>query len=81
MDLFRFIGGANESGQKIPMTTPVYMGQYEDSDREMMAFVMPLDMSADEVPEPLNKDLTRVVFEAGRFAVYSYSGYTNDSLE
>ena len=41
MRLFKFIGGTNESKQKISMTTPVFM----EGEQNNMAFVMPANMS------------------------------------
>ena len=50
--LFNYIDGKNDRDEKIPMTAPVYMWQASTQDDEMMAFVMPSSMSADERPNP-----------------------------
>lgn len=66
--LFRFITGGNESGQKIAMTTPVFMSGGENT----MAFVMPGDLR--NVPRPNDASITVRELPAGRFAVLRFSG-------
>ena len=66
--LFRFISGGNEAGQKIAMTTPVFMAGGEST----MAFVMPEDLG--NVPRPTDGLVTVRQLPAGRFAVLRFSG-------
>ena len=54
MRLFDYISGENESNTKIPMTTPVF----EEREQNIMAFVMPADMTLDEVPVPNDSQVT-----------------------
>lgn len=70
--LFRFITGHNETRQKIAMTTPVFMSG--TASNAMMAFVMPANMKAREVPKPSDDSVVVGEFAAGRFAVLRYSG-------
>ena len=82
--LFRFITGGNEAGEKIAMTTPVFMSGSETN--ATMAFVMPAKMPAAEVPKPSDGSVTVREVAAGWFAVLRYSGGRNvkneaDSLE
>lgn len=70
--LFGFISGANEGGQKVSMTTPVFVSG-SDSNRTM-AFVMPAKVQAAGVPEPTEDSVSVREFSSGRFAVLRYSG-------
>ncbi len=70
--LFRFISGRNASGEKIPMTTPVFMG--EQAGNATMAFVMPAALKPDQVPRPDDAILTVREVPPGRFAVLRFSG-------
>lgn len=70
--LFRFITGANELKQKIPMTTPVLMSG--SGAEAKMAFVMPANMKASLIPKPSEPGVTVRVLPAGRFAVLRYHG-------
>ena len=72
MRLFRFISGANESRQKIAMTTPVFMSG--SATNPTMAFVLPAKMPTGEVPQPADGAVTVRELPAGRFAVLRYSG-------
>ncbi len=80
MRLFRYISGANEGGQKIAMTTPVFMeGEVGESDVSM-GFVMPKDVAAEGVPEPKGDGVTIRKREGGRFAVIRFSGRLNSRV-
>ena len=68
--LFRYISGANSDGEKIPMTTPVFMAGEEQS--RSMSFVMPANMKS--APEPKDPVLRVTTIPAGRFAVFGFSG-------
>lgn len=70
--LFRFITGGNEAKEKIAMTTPVFMSSGDT--QATMAFVMPAEMKADEVPKPSDSSVTVRELAAGRFAVLRFSG-------
>ena len=52
MKLFRYISGANESDQKISMTTPVFMENDKADSAVQMGFVMPKQIAEDGVPAP-----------------------------
>lgn len=77
--LFRFITGGNQTGQKIAMTTPVFMSG--GATNATMAFVMPAEMKAREVPKPSDGSVIVRELPAGRFAVLSYSGGRNAENE
>ena len=77
--LFRFISGRNEASQKIAMTTPVFMSGTDTN--ATMAFVMPAKMTAAQAPKPADASVKVRTIEAGRFAVYSFSGGRNPKKE
>jgi DNA gyrase inhibitor GyrI len=68
--LFRYISGGNADGEKIAMTTPVFMAGM-DSQRSM-SFVMPADMKS--TPAPSDSSVSVATIPAGRFAVFGFSG-------
>lgn len=70
--LFRFISGNNEAGQKISMTTPVFMDGAATS--RSMAFVMPAKLELARVPKPTDVAVGVREFPPGRFAVLRVSG-------
>merc|ERR1711990_367172 len=65
--------------EKIAMTTPVY--KYTDDEARQMAFVMPAEMSYDDMPQPSSRDGRMNQIESGRWAVYRYSGNANDQKD
>lgn len=71
MRLFRYISGANESQQKIAMTTPVFM---DDQDVSSMGFVIPKSVAAEGTPLPQSPEVTIHQRAGGRFAVIRFSG-------
>ena len=77
--LFQFISGRNEASQKIAMTTPVFMSGSDTN--ATMAFVMPAKMTAARAPKPADASVKVRTIEAGRFAVYSFSGGRNANNE
>tara|TARA_R110002049_G_scaffold182485_2_gene350317 strand:- start:48334 stop:49017 length:684 start_codon:yes stop_codon:yes gene_type:complete len=80
MKLFRYISGANESEQKISMTTPVFMQEsmVESGDKKdsavQMGFVMPKEVAVEGVPTPTGSDVNVRKRPGGRFAVLRFSG-------
>lgn len=72
MRLFRYISGANESGSKIAMTTPVFTDQ-AGSERKM-SFVVPRDVAAGTVPKASHELVAVATRPGGRFAVIRFSG-------
>jgi len=72
--LFKYISGNNEDGEKIAMTTPVYMENKKDS--QTMAFVLPAQYT-DTAPEPKGNGLRVYQSKAGYFAAIRYGGYSN----
>lgn len=77
--LFKYIQGGNQAELKIPMTTPVFMSAH-DSKRNM-AFVLPQQMAAESVPQPVDASVKVREMPAGRFAVLRFSGVRSAELE
>lgn len=80
MRLFRYISGANESEQKIAMTTPVFMeGEIGQSDVSM-GFVVPKDVASGEIPAPSGQGVEVRKREGGRFAVIRFAGQLDSQI-
>jgi hypothetical protein len=77
--LFRFITGSNEAKQNISMTTPVFMSG--SGSNATMAFVMPVKLTAAQVPKPVDGSVTVRELEPGQFAVLRFSGGRNAEKE
>ena len=80
MKLFRYISGANESGQKISMTTPVFMENDKAGKEVQMGFVMPREVAVEGVPVPTGNDVDVCKRKGGRFAVLRFSGRLSADL-
>ena len=80
MKLFRYISGANESEQKISMTTPVFMEKDKADSEVQMGFVMPKEVAARGVPTPTGKKVDVRKRAGGRFAVLRFSGRLDAKL-
>ena len=75
--LFRYISGGNAAEQKIPMTTPVFMGGGES--RRSMSFVLPENLESAPAPEDPAVRLAGI--PGGRFAVFGFSGSRSPEAE
>ena len=73
--LFKYISGNNVQQQKIAMTTPVHMDK--NTGKGSMEFVLPEKFNKDNTPLPLGNDVEVYQSEAGYFAAFKFSGYTN----
>jgi hypothetical protein len=80
MRLFQYISGANEGGQKIAMTTPVFMeGEIGKTDVSM-GFVMPKEVAAEGAPDPKGEGVKLRERKGGRFAVVRFPGKLDSKL-
>ena len=70
--LFAYISGANESKQKISMTTPVI--QIGTTGFWTIEFVLPRYLSEDDIPKPKNPAVFVKKIEKKRYAVIRFSG-------
>ena len=80
MRLFGYISGANESGQKIAMTTPVFMEAGAEDTASKMGFVVPKDVVKSGPPQPKSADVSISKREGGRFAVVQFPGRLSPEL-
>jgi hypothetical protein len=80
MKLFRYISGANESDQKISMTTPVFMENDKADSEVQMGFVMPKEVAVEGVPTPTGSDVDVRKRAGGRFAVLRFAGRLDAKL-
>lgn len=88
--LARYIGGHNRASRKVAMTAPVVQEQDPRSGVFVVGFVMPSDLAADDVPEPLDSAVRTRRIPAqtaaglrfsGRWSRSSYDARTNDLLD
>ncbi|MBT5020966.1 MAG: heme-binding protein [Planctomicrobium sp.] len=80
MRLFGYISGANESDQKIEMTTPVFMEKGDQKSNSKMGFVIPQDVATAGAPKPKRAEVSIRKREGGRFAVIRFSGRMSTDL-
>ena len=73
--LFQFISGNNSKGEKIAMTTPVYMKN--DENQNTMEFVMPSAYNLETISQPKDKDVVIFESEPKYYACVKYGGYSN----
>lgn len=75
--LFRYISGANQTNEKIEMTTPVYM--YPEDGTSAMEFVLPKKYMRQQAPAPSAYNVKIYESKPGYFAAVRYDGYSNQS--
>ena len=71
MRLFKYIAKGNESGEKIAMTTPVFMTAEDGAE---MSFVLPRQVAGQGAPAPLSDRVSIEQRRLGVVATYRYSG-------
>ena len=83
-------GGHNQASRKVAMTAPVVQEKDPRSGVFVVGFVMPSDLAADEVPEPLDSSVRtrRVPAQtaaaltfSGRWSRSTYEARTNELLD
>ena len=96
MELFNYISGKNTNkskinmtvpvtqergavSEKIPMTAPVTSEKVK-TDEYIISFVMPAEYTLDNLPIPVDKNITFKQIEPHRSAVISFSGRMDEGL-
>ena len=77
--LFNYISGKNDSGQKIAMTTPVFVEDRER--RRVMSFVMPASFKIESLPKASDASVVVTEIPGGVFAVLRFSGSRSRGTE
>ena len=72
--LARYIGGHNRSSRKVAMTAPVVQQQAPDSRHYLVGFVMPADVSAENLPDPSDSAVRTRRVPAETAAALRFSG-------
>lgn len=72
--LARYIGGHNRSSRKLAMTAPVVQEQDAGSRRYVVGFVMPADVRAEDLPDPLDSAVHTRRVPAETAAALRFSG-------
>ncbi len=72
--LARYIGGHNRASRKVAMTAPVVQEQDPRSGVFVVGFVMPSDLSTDDLPEPLDSSVRTRRIPAQTAAALTFSG-------
>ena len=72
--LARYIGGHNRSSRKMAMTAPVVQEQAPRSRRYVVGFVMPADVTAEELPAPVDSKVHTRRVPAETAAAVRFSG-------
>ena len=72
--LFQYITGANETEEKIAMTSPVFVETDNQANEEAMIFVMPKKTVSGGVPKPTSQAVEVKRMSGGEFAVLRFKG-------
>lgn len=75
--LASYIFGGNAKNEKIAMTAPVHVER--DSLNTRMSFVMPSNLSMEQLPQPSNGNIALHYSEEAYYAVMDFGGYANES--
>ncbi len=74
--LFDYISGNNDKTQDIAMTAPVIMNQAGPT-TDAMSFVLPVDLSLNTAPTPIDSDVKITELHDYTVAVIRFSGFLN----
>lgn len=76
--LFNYIGGSNEEGKKIAMTTPVLNELTKDG--VTTEFVLPFDTIDSKLPKPKDKRIIFREYNNKNFAAIKFSGTVKEEI-
>lgn len=74
--LFNYISGNNSDGEKISMTSPVYMG--DNDGNNTMEFVLPKDYHPNNTPAAVSDAVKVFESEPGYFLTLEFGGYASN---
>ncbi len=81
-NLFKYISGANDGNQKIPMTAPVLMeagtAGVPAAEKGRMSFVIPAAVAKAGAPKPTGEGMTTGAIEASHIATLRFKGWTSE---
>jgi hypothetical protein len=75
--LFGYISGKNSESLKIPMTTPVYMG--DSSGNQVMEFVLPQSFEPENTPLSSSGNVRVLQSKPGYFLAITFGGFGTES--
>lgn len=73
--LFNYISGNNSDGEKISMTSPVYMGDGDGNN--IMEFILPQDYNPNNAPAAVSNAVKVFESEPGYFLALEFGGYAS----
>jgi len=79
--LFQYISGGNEVGQKVKMTTPVFMESDPTGAKGTMGFVIPQKVAESTIPQPTGARVEIEKRTAGKYAVMRFNGRLNERTQ
>ncbi|MDB4466649.1 heme-binding protein [bacterium] len=79
--LFQYISGSNELGQKVKMTTPVFMESNSAESNGTMGFVIPQKVAKSTIPQPTGSRVEIEKRTAGKYAVMRFNGRLNQRTQ
>ncbi|MDA7918033.1 MAG: heme-binding protein [Mariniblastus sp.] len=79
--LFQYISGGNEVGQKVKMTTPVFMESDATGATGTMGFVIPQKVAESTIPQPTGARVEIEKRTAGKYAVLRFNGRLNERTQ
>jgi len=81
-NLFKYISGANEGNQKIPMTAPVLMeagpADAAGAEKGKMSFVIPAAVAKAGAPKPTGEGMAVGAIQASQIATLRFTGWTSE---
>jgi hypothetical protein len=79
--LFQYISGSNELGQKVEMTTPVFMESSSIGSNGTMGFVIPRKIAEASIPIPIGRRVEIEKRPAGKYAVMRFNGLLSERTQ
>ena len=78
--LVRFIGAKERLSEKIAMTVPVMQAKTDQNDRWLISFSMPSKYNINNLPKPVNANLSQETVPEKLMAVIKFNGRATEEL-